>query len=158
MNGIWGGYQGEGQKTVLPAKAGAKFSFRIVPEQDPAKIVPATEKHLRSLLPPGIEMEFEVAHTAPGFVVPPDSPYIRAAADAIESGFGKRPVTVREGGSIPIVVQLARYLTQNVLLLGWGRDDDNTHSPNEKFCLADYHRGIRASASLWSELAKVSVD
>ena len=100
-------------------------------------------------------MEFEVAHTAPGFTVPLASPYVHASARAVEIGFGTKPVYIREGGSIPIVVHLARQLTKNVLLLGWGRDDDNTHSPNEKFCLADYHRGIRASAALWSELAKV---
>jgi acetylornithine deacetylase/succinyl-diaminopimelate desuccinylase-like protein len=155
VNGIWGGYQGEGQKTVLPSTAGAKFSFRLVPNQDPAKIVPALREYLESRLPPGLEMELEVAHTAPGFVVPLESPYIEAAARAVEAGFDKPPVFIREGGSIPIVTQLARQLGADVLLLGWGRDDDNTHSPNEKFSLADFHRGIRASAALWEELAKI---
>jgi succinyl-diaminopimelate desuccinylase len=107
-------------------------------------------------LPPGIEMELVDHHGAPGVVVPLDSPYVRAAAAAIESGFGRTPVYVREGGSIPIVTTFTRELGADALLLGWGQNDDNTHSPNEKFCLDDYHRGTLASAQLWGELAKVT--
>jgi len=156
VNGLWSGYQGEGSKTVLPARAGAKFSFRLVPNQDPLKIHKALEAMLRRLCPPGIKLELIPFHGAPGVVVPLDSPYMAAAAKAIEHGFGKRPVFIREGGSIPVVSTFRQLLGADTLLLGWGQNDDNTHSPNEKFCLADYHRGIKASAYLWHELSQIS--
>jgi acetylornithine deacetylase/succinyl-diaminopimelate desuccinylase-like protein len=158
INGITAGYQGEGAKTVLPARASAKFSFRLVPKQDPAKITAALEEMLQSLCPPGIEMELIDMHGSGGMVVSLDSPFLKAAVNAIEKGFGHSPVFIREGGSVPIAAELAEQLDADVLLLGWGLDDDNTHSPNEKFSIADYHRGIRASAHLWKELAKVQTD
>ena len=154
INGLWSGYQGEGSKTVLPARAGAKFSFRLVPRQDPKKIHAALETMLERLLPPGVTMELIAYHGAPGVVVPLDSPYIHAAAQAIEHGFGRPPVYIREGGSIPVVSTFRKELGVDTLLLGWGLNDDNTHSPNEKFRLADYHRGIKASARLWEDLGK----
>ena len=153
INGLTSGYQGEGAKTVLPARASAKFSFRLVPNQDPSKVTAALRTFIEERLPPGIEMELIDFHGAPGVVVPLDSPYMKAASAAIECGFGKPPVFVREGGSIPIVNTFAQELGADVLLLGWGQYDDNTHSPNEKFSLEDYHRGTLASAQLWSELA-----
>jgi succinyl-diaminopimelate desuccinylase len=153
IHGIWGGYQGEGGKTVLPAKAAAKFSFRLVPQQDPHKISVALEKYLRSLLPPGIALELVDMHGATAVVVPLGSPYVAAASRAILAGFGAKPVFIREGGSIPIVNNFSAALGADTLLLGWGLDDDNTHSPNEKFNLADFHRGIASSAALWQELA-----
>jgi len=152
INGLWSGYQGEGAKTVLPAKAGAKFSFRLVPNQDPHKIAASLEKMLRAICPAGIEMELISFHGAPGVVVSLDSPYVAAAAKAIEHGFGNKPVYIREGGSIPVVGTFRKLLGIDTLLLGWGLDDDNTHSPNEKFCLADFHRGIKSSARLWKEI------
>jgi succinyl-diaminopimelate desuccinylase len=100
-------------------------------------------------------MQLVDLHGAPGVVVPLESPYIEASARAIEHGFGTSPVYIREGGSIPIVSTFASRLGVDSLLLGWGQNDDNTHSPNEKFNLADYHRGIRTSACLWSELATI---
>ena len=154
VNGLWGGYQGEGAKTVLPASAAAKFSFRLVPDQDPKKITASLRKFLEPLVPPGIQMKLIDYHGAPGIAMSLDSPYLEAAADAIETGFGRRPVFIREGGSIPIVNTFAQQLDADVLLLGWGQNDDNLHSPNEKFSLADYHRGIRASAALWQEIAQ----
>ena len=155
INGLTSGYQGEGAKTVLPARASAKFSFRLVPNQDPvedfegSKAIPRSPRAARH---PDGAGRFS---RRPGVVVPLESPYIGAAAAAIEAGFGRPPVYIREGGSIPIVNTFARELDADVLLLGWGQNDDNTHSPNEKFSLADYQRGIRASAHLWSELAKL---
>lgn len=154
VNGLWGGYQGEGAKTVLPARAGAKFSFRLVPDQDPEKITRALEEHLQGLCPAGIEMELIKFHAAPGVVVPLESPFVAAAEHAIEEGFGRRPVFMREGGSIPVVATFHDLLGVDTLLLGWGLDDDNTHSPNEKFSLADFHRGIKASAALWRHLGE----
>jgi succinyl-diaminopimelate desuccinylase len=156
INGLTSGYQGEGAKTVLPAKASAKFSFRLVPNQNPHKIGASLRKLLEARLPPGIEMELVDHHGAPGVVVSLDSPYMRAAAAAIEAGFGRAPVFIREGGSIPIVTTFTQQLGADVLLLGWGLNDDNTHSPNEKFSLDDYHRGTLASAQLWQELANVA--
>ena len=155
VNGLTSGYQGEGAKTVLPARASAKFSFRLVPKQDPHKVADGVRRRLTELLPPGIKMDLVEHHGAPGVVMPLESPYLQAAAAAIEAGFGRRPVFIREGGSIPIVNTFAQVLGADVLLVGWGQNDDNPHSPNEKFSLADFHRGIRASAALWSELAKV---
>ncbi len=158
INGLWSGYQGEGAKTVLPARAGAKFSFRLVPRQDPHQIAKSLERMLRAMLPPGLRMELLDMHAAPGVVVPLDSPYMAAAAAAIDRAFKAKPVFIREGGSIPVVGTFHDQLGVDTLLLGWGLDDDNTHSPNEKFSLADFHRGIRASAYLWAELAKTRGD
>jgi len=154
INGLWSGYQGEGAKTVLPSLAGAKFSFRLVPNQDPAKVTAALKWKITELCPPGVEIELIDHHGAPGVLVSLDSPYVEAAARAIEHAFGRRPVFTREGGSIPIVTTFHERLGADVLLLGWGQEDDNCHSPNEKFTLADFHRGIKASARLWEELAK----
>ncbi|MBI1246773.1 dipeptidase [bacterium] len=156
INGLTSGYQGEGAKTVLPSVASAKFSCRLVPNQCPEKIAKALREHLTEICPPGMKMELVAHHGSPGFVVATDSPYIQAAKAAIETGFGNTPVLIREGGSIPIVANFAEQLKSDVLLLGWGLDDDNTHSPNEKFNLADFHRGIQASAQLWAELAKIT--
>ncbi|MFP6750838.1 MAG: dipeptidase [Pirellulaceae bacterium] len=158
INGIWGGYQGEGGKTVLPSKASAKFSFRLVPDQDPDVIAESLEGMLQEICPEGIRMELTSMHGAKGVVVPLKSDYMTAAAHAIERGFGHSPVFIREGGSIPVVSAFHDQLGVDTLLLGWGLDDDNTHSPNEKFSLADYHRGIKASTYLWQELSKITTE
>lgn len=154
INGLTSGYQGEGAKTVLPGTAMAKFSFRLVPNQQPAKISQLLEARLKELCPPGITMVLHDHHGSPGVMVSLDSPYVQAAARAIKHAFGRAPVYTREGGSIPIVSTFRETLGVDTLLIGWGQDDDNTHSPNERFCLADFHRGIKASAKLWEELAK----
>jgi succinyl-diaminopimelate desuccinylase len=156
INGLWSGYQGEGAKTVLPASAGAKFSFRLVPNQDPQKITAALKWRIAELCPPGIQVELLDLHGSPAVLVSLKSPYVQAASRAIEHAFGRPPVFTREGGSIPIVATFASVLKADVLLLGWGLDDDGAHAPNEKFTLADFHRGIRASARLWLELAKLA--
>ena len=153
--GIYGGYQGEGAKTVLPSTAGAKISFRLVPNQDPAEITAGLKRRLSELCPPGIQYELIDSHGSRAVMVPLDSPYIEAATRAIQHAFGRRPVFTREGGSIPIVADFSNKLKAESLLLGWGQDDDNAHSPNEKICLADFHRGIKASARLWEELSKI---
>jgi acetylornithine deacetylase/succinyl-diaminopimelate desuccinylase-like protein len=156
INGIWGGYQGTGAKTIVPAEAGAKLSFRLVSNQDPDKVGRALETMLRGLCPPGITMKLTSQHGSPGVLVPLDSPYVQAAVRAIESAFGRPPVFTREGGSIPVVTAFHQTLGADTLLVGWGQDDDNAHSPNEKFSLADFHRGIRASAELWKELGRIA--
>ncbi len=154
VNGLWSGYQGEGSKTVLPARAGAKFSFRLVPNQNPKQVAEQLRQRIAELCPPGIRYELIEMHGGSGYLASLESPHMQAAARAIEQGFGKPPVFIREGGSIPIVTSFREQLQADALLLGWGLDDDNAHSPNEKFCLADFHRGIAASAQLWHELAQ----
>ncbi|SIO58737.1 Acetylornithine deacetylase/Succinyl-diaminopimelate desuccinylase [Singulisphaera sp. GP187] len=154
VNGIYGGYQGPGPKTVLPCKAGAKFSFRLVPDQDPATVAEQLRAHLKAVCPPGVTYELIVHHGAPAVLVGVDSPGVRAAVRAVEVGFGKAPVFIREGGSIPVVGLLKDQLGVDTLLLGWGQNDDNLHGPNEKFSLADFQNGIKASAHLFEELVK----
>ncbi len=154
INGLTSGYQGDGAKTVLPSTAAAKFSFRLVPDQDPEKISRSLRTMLAGLCPPGIRLELEEHHSTPGVRIPLDSPFVAAASSAIEYAFGRRPVYTREGGSIPVVSTFHNALGVDILLLGWGQDDDNTHSPNEKFSLVDFHRGIKASAKLWEELSR----
>ena len=153
--GLTSGYQGEGAKTILPSTASAKLSCRLVPDQDPEKITAGLKKVLADVCPAGIRMELIDFQGSPGVMALPDSPYVRAAARAIEHGFGTPPVYIREGGSIPVVSTFAQSLGADVLLLGWAQDDDNTHSPNEKFSLEDFHRATRASAKLWGELGRV---
>lgn len=155
INGIFGGYQGEGSKTVLPAKAGAKVSFRLVPKQDPAKIETQFRNYLKSNCPPGVTFEVLAYQRSEAVVVPVEGPAVQAAARAMEAGFGKKPVFIREGGSIPIVSDFKAVLGADSLLLGFGLPDDNTHSPNEKFCLRDFHRGIKTAARLFAELEEV---
>jgi acetylornithine deacetylase/succinyl-diaminopimelate desuccinylase-like protein len=153
VNGIYGGYQGPGPKTVLPCTAGAKLSFRLVPDQDPATVAEQFRAHVRKVCPPGVTCEVIVHQGAPAVLVAVESPGVRAAVRAIEASFGTAPVFIREGGSIPVVGLLKEQLGVDTLLLGWGQSDDNLHGPNEKFSLADFHRGIKASAHLFAELA-----
>ena len=157
INGMWSGYQGEGQKRFCRRPRRAKFSLRIVPHQDPQKIQAGLTAKLKEICPTGIQMELVYLHGAPGFVLSLESPFMEAAAHAIEKGFETRPVFIRSGGSIPIVNQFNSLLGINTLLLGWGQDDDDPHSPNEKFTLADFHRGIKSSCHLWEEIAKIQV-
>ena len=155
INGIYGGYQGPGPKTVLPCTAGAKFSFRLVPDQDNKKIGELLREHIKAVCPPGVTYEVIDHHGAPACLVGVDSPAVKAAVRAIDAGFGRPPVFMREGGSIPVVGLLKKHLGVDTLLLGWGQNDDNLHGPNEKFSLDDFHRGIKAAAHLLGELARV---
>jgi acetylornithine deacetylase/succinyl-diaminopimelate desuccinylase-like protein len=154
VHGLFGGYAGPGPKTVLPCKGGAKLSFRLVPDQDPKTIDRLFREHVRKFTPPGVTIEVITQHGAPAVLVNVDTPGFRAAVRAIEAGFGTKPVFMREGGSIPVVGLLKEHLNVDTLLLGWGQNDDNLHGPNEKFCLADFHRGIKAGAHLLEELAR----
>jgi acetylornithine deacetylase/succinyl-diaminopimelate desuccinylase-like protein len=156
VNGMFGGYAGPGPKTVLPCKGGAKLSFRLVPNQDPKTVERQFREHVAKVCPRGVTCEVVTHHGAPAILVDVDTPGVRAAVRAIEAGFGTKPVFVREGGSIPVVGLLKEHLGVDTLLLGWGQSDDNLHGPNEKFSLADFHRGIKASAHLLGELANES--
>ncbi|MBN2021519.1 MAG: dipeptidase [Pirellulales bacterium] len=154
--GLTSGYQGEGAKTIIPAVASAKLSFRLVPRQDPHKIGPALREKLAEVCPPGIAMELVDMHGTAAVHLSQDNPFMQAAAKALEHAFGAPPVFTREGGSIPIVSKFAQGLGVDALLLGWGQDDDNAHSPNEKFSLSDFHRAIRASVRLWEEFGRLA--
>ncbi len=154
VNGLYGGYSGPGPKTVLPCKAGAKVSFRLVPDQDPKTVERQFREHVARVCPPGVTYEIINHHGAPGVLVSTDTPGVHAAARAVEIGFGTKPVFVREGGTIPVVGLIKEKLGVDTLLLGWGQNDDNLHGPNEKFSIADFHRGIKASAHLLAELSK----
>lgn len=156
INGLTSGHQGEGVKTIIPATATAKFSFRLVPDQDPKAISEAVEEHVAKHAPAGIRWALTPDHGAPGMLASTNSQFVQAANNAIESAFGVLPVLIREGGSIPIVTRFQEVLGCDCLLLGWGLSDDNAHSPNEKFRVEDYYRGIRASAILWDEIGKLS--
>jgi acetylornithine deacetylase/succinyl-diaminopimelate desuccinylase-like protein len=154
VHGLWGGYSGPGPKTVLPGKAGAKFSFRLVPDQEPAHIAALLRRHLEQHMPPGVTWHLEEMHGAPAVLVAVQgSPGVAAAARAVEAGFGTPPVFIREGGSIPVVGLIKKHLGVDTLLLGWGQNDDNLHGPNEKFSLDAFHSGIRSAAHLLAELA-----
>ena len=155
INGIFGGYTGEGPKTIIPSKATAKITCRLVPVMKPAKVLDALEVFLRSHCPPGIEFEFKRFHGCEAFVFDPTSEWLTAARKAVETSFGQPPVLVREGGSIPVVLSFKQILGIDTLLLGWGRNTDNLHSPDEHIHVQDFHRGTLASACLWAELAKV---
>lgn len=154
VNGMLSGYTGEGPKTIIPSHALAKITCRLVPAQDPAKIVAALRQFVEARVRPGIRWEFKEYHGCPATVCDLRSPYMAAARRAIERGFGKAPVLIREGGSIPVVGTFKEILGVDTLLLGWGQNTDNLHSPNEKFSLDDYQRGIRASTALWWELGQ----
>lgn len=153
VNGIFGGYTGEGPKTIVPSTATAKITCRLVPDQDPHKLTEALRQHLVENLPPGVTMEFSTQHGGSPSMADLGSPYMAAARKAIEQAFGTAPVLIREGGSIPVVASLDETLGVETLLLGWGQNSDNLHSPDEHFSIEDFHRGTLASACLWQELA-----
>ncbi|MCP4572341.1 MAG: dipeptidase [bacterium] len=154
VNGLVSGYGGEGAKTVLPAKALAKVSMRLVPNQDPDAVAKAFADHVHAIAPAGVTVEVENLHNANPVLVPRKSDMMQAGMRSLEQGFGAKPVFIREGGSIPIVGTFQEYLKSPVLLLGYGLSTDNIHSPNEKFHLDNYWRGIRTSAILMVEAAK----
>ncbi len=155
INGIWGGFSGEGAKTVIPAKAGAKVSMRLVPNQDPEKIAAHFRDHVKKHCPPGVQLNIQHLHSAQPVLVSRELPQVKAAARAIHAGFGVEPVYIREGGSIPIVNLFQQVLgLEAILLLGWGRPDDGAHSPNERFSLEDFKKGIRTAVALFFELAE----
>ncbi len=142
LNGIWGGYIEEGAKTVLPGKAYAKISARLVPNQSSEKITEMLLKHFESIAPEGVTVKAENLHGGEPYITPIDSNAYKAAAKAIETSFGKKPVPVRGGGSIPICTILERELGVKIVFMGFGLDSDNLHSPNEKYDLYNFYKGI----------------
>jgi acetylornithine deacetylase/succinyl-diaminopimelate desuccinylase-like protein len=154
VNGIWGGYQGPGGKTIIPAHAGAKISCRLVPAQNPVVIGELVAEALRAATPPGVTSEVTVREGGNPVITPADHPAVRAASRAMAAVFGKEPVIVREGGSIPPVEVFQRVLGTQSVLVGVGLPDDQIHAPNEKFDLDHYAMGIRVLARLWDEIAE----
>jgi acetylornithine deacetylase/succinyl-diaminopimelate desuccinylase-like protein len=142
VNGIWGGYTDEGSKTVLPSKAFAKISARLVPDQDSNKITDLLIDHLKKIAPPTVEINAEPHHGGEPYMTPIDSKAYKAAAAAIKDTFGKDPIPVRGGGSIPICSLFEQELGIKIVFMGFGLDSDNLHSPNEKFNLDNYYKGI----------------
>jgi acetylornithine deacetylase/succinyl-diaminopimelate desuccinylase-like protein len=142
VNGIWGGYTGEGAKTVLPAKANAKISMRLVPNQNSDRITELFTEHFKSITPKGVTVKIRPHHGGEPAVTPTDSIAYKAAEKAIFESFGKLPIPTRGGGSIPIVSLFEKELGLKSVLLGFGLDSDNLHSPNEKFDIANYFKGI----------------
>jgi acetylornithine deacetylase/succinyl-diaminopimelate desuccinylase-like protein len=151
-NGIWGGYTGEGAKTVLPAKAFAKISMRLVPDQTSAKAAKLFEQHLKRIAPKTVTVKVKALHGGEPAITPIDSPGVRAAVVALEKGFGKKPLYQREGGSIPIVVQFKNILGLDTILLGFGLPDENAHAPNEFINLDNFFGGMRTCVHFYDEL------
>ena len=141
-NGIWGGYIGEGAKTVLPSKASAKISMRLVPNQQSDKITAMFTKHFESIAPAGVTVKIHPHHGGEPYVTPTDSKEYRAAEKAMEEAFGKKPVPTRGGGSIPIVALFEKELGLKTILMGFGLDSDAIHSPNEHYGLFNFYKGI----------------
>ncbi len=154
VNGIATGYGGEGAKTVIPARALAKVSMRLVPDQDPEKIARAFQEHVQAICPEGVVCEVENLHNANPVLIPRDAEVMQAGLRALKAGFGNDPVFVREGGSIPIVGTFQECLQTPVMLLGYGLSTDNIHSPNEKFDVRTFESGCRTTAVLLEEVAR----
>ncbi len=153
INGMWGGFTGEGAKTVIPSQAHAKISCRLVPDQDPDEIGRILDRHLQAIAPPTVRVAVRALHKGVAFVAPIDLPEIGAAARAYEQSFGVAPLFMRHGGGIPIVNTFARTLNAPVVLMGFGLPDDNLHAPNEKLHLPNFYRGIVTSIAFMQELA-----
>jgi acetylornithine deacetylase/succinyl-diaminopimelate desuccinylase-like protein len=142
LNGIWGGYTGEGAKTVLPGKAFAKISARLVPNQGTDKITSILINHLQKIAPANVTVKASLHHGGEPYMTPIDSKAYKAAAKAMETTFGKAPIPVRGGGSIPICALFEKELGIKIVFMGFGLDSDNLHSPNEKFNLDNFYKGI----------------
>lgn len=154
VNGMWSGYQGRGAKTVLPAAAGCKVSFRLVADQRPAKIGERVKAHVAKVAPAGVRVEVEYLHGAEAVTVDATGPYAAATLAALEDVWGRRSVRIRSGGSIPIVGTFAAVLEVPVLLVGLGLEEDRLHSPNEKFDIPNFENGVRAIARILDRIAE----
>ena len=155
--GIWGGYQGEGAKTVIPSTAHAKISFRLVPDQDYEVITERFKKHFESLAPDSVKVEVTPLHGGYAYVSPIDMPAYKAAEKAYETTYGQRPIPTRSGGSIPIVAGFERILGIKSILMGFGLGSDAIHSPNENYPLEQFFKGIETIPYFYKEFAKADI-
>jgi acetylornithine deacetylase/succinyl-diaminopimelate desuccinylase-like protein len=154
VNGMWGGYIGKGAKTVLPSKATAKISCRLVPDQTPEEITDKLRRHFEANVPDTMTLDFRDLHGGHGAIVDTSAPAMQAAAAALEGVFGQKPHFTREGGSIPVVADFKKILGLDTVLMGFGLDSDSIHSPNEKFGLDRFHQGIEASIRFMDAYAR----
>jgi len=158
INGLYSGFIGEGAKTVLPGRAMAKVSMRLVPNQDPAKIARLFTQHVKRIFPKTVRLKMtEISGRGTPWLAPTDHPAMQALAQAIQKGFGKKPVFTRTGGTIAVVATFTRLLKAPSLLMGIGLPDENAHAPNEKLNLNNLHHGMLSAAHLWDELAEVKL-
>lgn len=155
VNGIWGGYIQPGAKTVLPSKAFAKISMRLVPDQNHEEISRLIADYFQKLAPPAVSVEVRDLHGGAGAMVRRDSPAMNAAFRAYAAAFGREPIFVREGGSIPVVATFQKVLGIDTILMGFGLPDDNLHAPNEKFSVSNFYRGIQTSLHFLTNLAEL---
>lgn len=155
VNGIWGGYIGEGAKTVIPAKAHAKISMRLVPDQDWKEITELFKKHFESIAPKGVKVEVMPHHGGQAYVTPIDTLEYKAANDAYVESFGKTPIPQRSGGSIPIVALFEKELKSKTILMGFGLDSDAIHSPNEHFGVWNFLKGIQTIPLFYKHFTKL---
>ncbi|WP_070137604.1 dipeptidase [Crocinitomix algicola] len=155
VNGIWGGYIGEGAKTVLPSKANAKISMRLVPNQDPNKITDLFKQHFEAIAPDSVRVTVTPHHGGEPALTPIDSLEYKAASLAVEESFGKKPIPVRSGGSIPIISMFEKVLGLKTILLGFGLDSDAIHSPNEHYGLFNYFKGIETIPLFYKHYAQI---
>jgi acetylornithine deacetylase/succinyl-diaminopimelate desuccinylase-like protein len=155
--GIWGGYTGEGAKTVLPSKAFAKISTRLVPNQDHEEIAVLFKRHFETIAPKSVKVEVTSLHGGPGYVCPIDIPEYKAAEKALTDVYGKAPVPVRSGGSIPIISAFEGILGIKSVLLGFGLESDAIHSPNENFPLEQFYNGIKTIPQFYKYFAELSM-
>jgi acetylornithine deacetylase/succinyl-diaminopimelate desuccinylase-like protein len=153
VNGLWGGYIGEGTKTVIPGEARAKISFRLVGDQDPLAISDAFEAFVRAHIPADCSVEFIRYKGTRALSLSSESPLVQKASAALQDEWGKAPVTIGSGGSIPVCGDFKRMLGMDTLLVGFGLDDDRVHSPNEKYDLSSFHKGTRSWARVLAALA-----
>ncbi|MDD3566994.1 MAG: dipeptidase [Bacteroidales bacterium] len=156
VNGIWGGYIGEGAKTVLPSKAYAKISMRLVPNQDHKKIAELFKKHFEAIAPPYVKVKVNYLHGGQGYVSPTDSPAYKAASKAMEDTFGKKPIPYRSGGSIPIISTFEEKLGTKSILIGFGLESDAIHSPNENYPLEQFFKGIETIPLFYKYFAEMA--
>jgi len=156
VNGLYGGYQGEGSKTIVPARATAKLSFRLVPNQDPEDIQAKVERHFRNICPSSVAMEWTPGHSGRPYLADPQSPFGKAAQSALQDTFNREPVLVREGGSIPIINTFQEVLGAQTLMLGLALPGCRIHSPNENFTIENFEAGIRLNQRLLARLGEVS--
>lgn len=154
LNGIWGGFTGVGAKTVLPAEAHAKVSMRLVPDQDPKVVDQLFADYVKSIAPDTVTVKVTAMHGGSPAIADRTSPYVQAAAQALEQVFGKEPVFVREGGSIPVVASFKKLLGVDTILAGFSLSDDRIHSPNEKFELRCFEAATRWSVRVWDLMAQ----
>jgi acetylornithine deacetylase/succinyl-diaminopimelate desuccinylase-like protein len=146
VNGIWGGFTGEGAKTVLPSKAYAKISMRLVPNQNWRKISQLFEEHIKTITPKGVRVKVTTHHGGNGFLIPISSDAYKAAARAIGEVYGIEPVPSRGGGSIPVLAEMQQILGVDPLLIGFGLERDTIHSPNESYLLSQFEKGMESIA------------